>query len=138
MFICLAPTPSFYVLRAGPITFTLGLSGFTSSNWAQAVSFDLLLPRRAEAGGLLDKVVAYLHERWSAPASKIASDLGLSSAEVLSALQVGCQQGKLMFDVAREVYRYRPLTSAPIDPSRFEFRNDRERRAHDLVNQKAR
>ena len=48
------------------------------------------------------------------------------------ALQVGCQHGLFMFDVAREVYRYRPLTAAPLDPARFEFRNDRERRAHDL------
>ncbi|HSS85818.1 MAG TPA: ABC transporter permease, partial [Reyranella sp.] len=69
---------------------------------------------------------------WSAPASKIAEELGLSAAEVLSALQVGCQQGKLMFDVAREVYRHRPLTGEPLDAARFEFRNVRERRAHDL------
>jgi len=37
--------PSFYVLRAGPVRLTLGLSGFTTANWAQAVAFDLLLPR---------------------------------------------------------------------------------------------
>jgi hypothetical protein len=37
--------PSFYVLRAGPITVTLGLSGFTSANWSQSVGFDQLLPR---------------------------------------------------------------------------------------------
>ena len=41
-----------------------------------------------------------------------------------------------MFDVAREVYRHRPLTGEPLDPSRFEFRNVRERRAHDLCAQK--
>ena len=41
--------PSFWVLRAGPVTLTLGLSGFTAANWSQAVSFDLLLPR-ARAG----------------------------------------------------------------------------------------
>jgi hypothetical protein len=127
--------PSFYVLSAGPFTFTLGLSGFTSANWAQAVSFDLLLPRRASVPGSLDRVIEHLSKRWSQRAADIAADLGLDRAVVLSALQVGCQQGKLMFDVAREVYRYRPLTGAPLDPSRFEFRNDRERRAHDRVNQ---
>jgi hypothetical protein len=128
--------PSFYVVRAGAFTFTLGLSGFTSANWAQAVSFDLLLPRRAEAPETLDRVIGHLSTRWSSKASEIAGELGLTGAAVLSALQVGCQQGKLMFDVAREVYRYRPLTGAPLDPGRFEFRNDRERRAHDLVGQK--
>jgi predicted DNA-binding WGR domain protein len=41
-----------------------------------------------------------------------------------------------MFDVAREIYRHRPLTGAPLDAARFEFRNARERRAHDLCAQK--
>jgi predicted DNA-binding WGR domain protein len=128
--------PSFYVLHAGPLTFTLGLSGFTSANWAQAVSFDLLLPRRAPDQGALDKVVGYLQKKWSSPAKAIAEDLKLEGPRVLEALQVGCQRGLFMFDVAREVYRYRPLTDAPLDPTRFEFRNDRERRAHDLCAEK--
>ncbi len=41
-----------------------------------------------------------------------------------------------MFDVAREAYRFRPLTGEALDPARFEFRNDRERRAHDLCAEK--
>ncbi len=127
--------PSFYVLRAGAFTFTLGLSGFTSANWAQAVSFDLLLPRKADSAAA-EKVTAHLAKAWSAPAHAIATATGLSSAETLEALQVGCQQGKLMFDVAREVYRHRPLTGEPLSAARFAFRNGRERRAHDLCAQK--
>ncbi|MFO0758412.1 MAG: SWIM zinc finger family protein [Byssovorax sp.] len=127
--------PSFYVLRAGPITFTLALSGFTSANWAQAVSFDLLLPRKA-APAALDKVTAHLEKVSLATAAETQKALKLDASACLEALQVGCQQGKLMFDVEREVYRYRPLTGAPIDAARFEFRNDRERVAHDLVAQK--
>lgn len=128
--------PSFWVLRAGPLTFTLGLSGFTSSNWAQAVSFDLLLPRRAAESGPYDKIIAYLEGHWVAPAATIAADLKLDPPRVFEALQIGCQRGQLMFDVARDVYRLRPITGAPLDPGRFEFRNDRERRAHDLCAEK--
>lgn len=128
--------PSFWVLRAGAFTFTLGLSGFTSANWAQAVSFDLLLPRKAAEPGALDKVLAHLGKKWVATAAEIAKDLKLDPPRVLEALQVGCQRGQLMFDVAREAYRFRPLTGAPLDPGRFEFRNDRERRAHDLAAEK--
>jgi hypothetical protein len=124
--------PSFWVLRAGAVTFTLGMSGNTTANWAQAVSFDLLLPRQAAQGGAYDKVLAHLEKKWVATAAQLAADLKLDPAEVLRALQVGCQRGQLMFDVAREAYRFRPLTGAPLDPGRFEFRNDRERRAHDL------
>jgi hypothetical protein len=128
--------PSFWVLRAGAYTFTLGLSGFTSANWAQAVSFDLLLPRRASEAGLLDKVTKHLAKAWVATAPEIAAAVRLEAPKVLEALQVGCQRGIFMFDVAREAYRYRPLTGEPLDPARFEFRNDRERRAHDLCAEK--
>jgi hypothetical protein len=41
-----------------------------------------------------------------------------------------------MYDLAEDVYRYRPLTDAPIDPSRLEFRDRRERVAHDLLNRR--
>ena len=135
--------PSFYVLQAGPICFTLGLSGFTSSNWAQAVSFDLLLPRPggSEAASKkdappVDKVVKALEKKWVASAKEITKDAGAKAPQVLEALQIGCQQGKLMYDVARDVYRYRPLTEELLDPARFAFRNPRERRAHDLVAEK--
>jgi hypothetical protein len=125
--------PSFWVLRAGAVTFTLGLSGFTSSNWAQAVSFDLLLPRKAADPGAYDKVLKYLEKHWVASAEDIAKGTKLEAARVLEALQVGSQRGQLMFDLAKGVYRFRPLVGQPLDPGRFEFRNDRERVAHDLV-----
>ena len=128
--------PSFWVLRAGAVTFTLALSGFTSANWAQAVSFDLLLPRRATADAALEKVGKHLAKVWVAAAADIAAAVKLPPPQVLEALQVGCQRGLFMFDVAREAYRYRPLTGEPLDPARFEFRNDRERRAHDLCAEK--
>ncbi len=128
--------PSFWVLHAGAVTFTLALSGFTSANWAQAVSFDLLLPRRAPDLGPLEKVQKHLAKVWVAPAAGIAAAVGVEPAKVLEALQVGCQRGLFMFDVASDAYRYRPLTGEALDPARFEFRNDRERRAHDLCAEK--
>ena len=38
-----------------------------------------------------------------------------------------------MYDLAHDVYRLRPLTDAPIDPARLEFRDRRERTALDLL-----
>ena len=38
-----------------------------------------------------------------------------------------------MFDLAANVYRLRPLTDAPLDLDRLEYRNQRERVAHDLL-----
>lgn len=136
--------PSFFVLRAGPISLTLALSGFTTSNWAQAVSFDLLLPRtqasreesKKKDAPPVEAVVAALKERFVAPEKELVKIVGASGALVAEALQRGCQEGKLMYDLAADVYRYRPLSEAPLELDRFTYRNLRERRAYDLLAQK--
>jgi hypothetical protein len=125
--------PSFWVLRSGPVTLTLGLSGFTAVNWSQAVSFDLLLPRKVRGGEALERVLSHLSSVWVADARQLSAATGLKGEALVEGLQAGCQQGKLMYDVAADVYRLRALTEAPLDLARLEYRNQRERSAHDLV-----
>jgi hypothetical protein len=125
--------PSFWVLRAGPATFTLGLTGFTAANWSQAVSLDLLLPRRARGGAALEAVLRCLATVWVAGVKDLTTATGLKGEALVEALQAGCQQGKLMYDVAADVYRLRLLTEAPLDQGRLEYRNQAERLAHDLT-----
>jgi hypothetical protein len=125
--------PSFWVLRCGALSFTMGLTGFTAANWAQAVSFDLLLPRPVSTSAELEAVTAVLAERWQASAAELSAALGLGVPVVLEALQLCCQQGKVMYDLARDVYRLRPLTDRELDLPRLQFRDERERQAHDLL-----
>jgi predicted DNA-binding WGR domain protein len=125
--------PSFWVLRAGPATLTLGLTGFTAANWSQAVSFDLLLPRKTQVGEILDRVLQALAAVWVADVKQLATATGIKGAALLEALQAGCQQGKVMYDVAADVYRLRALTDTPLDLPRLEYRNQAERTAHDLL-----
>lgn len=125
--------PSFWVFRAGDVTLTLALTGFTAANWSQALSFDLLLPRKTQSSKPLESILAHLQSVWFASTQDLGRATGLKGAGLLEALQQGCQQGKLMFDLASEVYRLRPLTSAPLDMERLEYRNQRERTAHDLL-----
>jgi hypothetical protein len=125
--------PSFWVLRAGPVTLTLGMTGFTAANWSQAASFDLLLPRKTQGGKQLDAVLGALSKVWVANVKDLSAATGLKGAALLEVLQTGCQQGKLMVDLASDVYRLRQLTEAPLDLARLEYRNQRERSAHDLL-----
>jgi hypothetical protein len=128
--------PSFWVFRAGDMTFTLGLTGFTTSNWSQAVTFDLLLPRKTQDPAdnkALAAVEKHLHKVWFATATDLAQVTGLKGPALLEALQVGCQKGRLMYDLASGLYRLRPLTDVPVDMNRLEYRNQRERVAHDLL-----
>jgi hypothetical protein len=127
--------PSFYVLRAGAVTFTLGLSGFTAANWSQAVGFDQLLPRDrgAAAAKVLAAVLKRLGEVWVASADDLAAATKKPVAEVRAALQVACQHGQVMYDLAEDRYRLRPLLGGAIDLDRLVYRNGREKVAHDLV-----
>lgn len=125
--------PSFWVLRAGAVTLSLGLTGFTAANWSQAVSFDLLLPRKPQDGRPLDSVLNYLAKIWVADSRALSAGTGLKGPALVEALQAGCQQGRLMYDVAADVYRLRALTDTPLDLARLEYRNTRERSAHDLL-----
>ncbi|MEW4569026.1 SWIM zinc finger family protein [Tautonia sp. JC769] len=126
--------PSFWVLRAGPLTLTLGLTGFTAANWSQAIRFDLLLPRKTQdTTAELDLVLSHLADHWKAGAGDLLKATKLKWEPLIEALQLGCQQGRIMYDLAADVYRLRPLTDAPIDLSRLEYRNARERTAHDLI-----
>ena len=126
--------PSFWVLRAGVLTLTLGLTGFTAANWAAAVGFDLLLPRKPQDAGPVQRVVAFLADGvFAAPRDAIGKATGLKGSALTEALQAGCQHGRLMFDLAAGVYRLRPVTDAPLDLGRLQYRNAREKAAHDLV-----
>ena len=125
--------PNFWIFRAPDFSMTVGLTGFTAANWSQAINFDLLLPRKTQTSKPLETIIAHLTKVWLASAKDLAGVTGLKGAALVEALQLGCQQGKLMYDVAEDVYRLRPLSEAPLDLSKLEFRNQRERVAHDLL-----
>ncbi len=128
--------PSFWIFRAGPMTLTLGLTGFTASNWSQAVSFDLLMPRQEHDASGVKKVVKHLSGQWSDGRQGLSKATKLDGADLTGTLQSGCQHGQIMYDLAGDSYRLRPLTETPLDFKRLEFRSVRERQAHDLVGRK--
>ncbi len=126
--------PSFWVFRAGDITLTLGMTGFTSANWSSALGFDLLLPRKTQDTDPTKKVVQYLADNhWRADTKELAQQTGVKGAALVEALQLGCQHGQLMYDVANGVYRLRPIVGGPLDLARLQYRNVREKVAHDLL-----
>ncbi len=128
--------PSFWVLKAGPITLTLGLTGFTSANWSQALNFDLLLPRQTKTSSELEKVVKHLSKVWLADVGELSKATKLSGAKLTETLQLGCQQGQLMMDLGVRNVRLRPLSPTPLNLDKLEYRNNRERQGYDLINRK--
>ena len=132
--------PSFWVLKADKMTFTMGITGFTASNWSKALDFDLLLPRsidtKKSGKATLKKIVEHLSKNWQDDESGLEKATNLKGEELIQNIQLGCQHGQLMFDVPERVYRLRPLTEVPLDFDRLEFRSGFERSAHDLFHRK--
>ena len=125
--------PNFWTFEAGPYHLTLGLSGFTASNWSQAVSFDTLLPRSAILSAEAEAVLKVLEKDQDASLKQLAKKAKVKPAQALQGLQQGSQQGKLIYDLRAEKYRLRALTDDGLDLVKLEFRNQRDRVAHDLL-----
>ena len=125
--------PSFWILSGSGMSLTLAMTGFTSSNWSQALNFDLLLPRRSETVAELTTVVAALQKVYVATLAELVATTQLSELVCRTALQQASQQGLVIYDLAHDVYRYRPLTQEPLDMSHFQFRHPAEKLAYDLV-----
>jgi len=125
--------PSFFMADLGDMTFTLGLSGWTTNDWSKAGNFDLMAPRGHVDLLTKQKVFSSLKETWFASADDIAKKSGLSSAVVSSALTAYTQAGRVIYDLKQGVYRVRELSQDPLDFSALRFGSEQEKIANELI-----
>ena len=125
--------PSFWVANLPDMQFTLGLSGWTASDWAQAGQFDLLAPRGEVDDDSKVRVMDALQKRWYATLHQLAQDTGLSPLMVNSALTLYTQAGRVIYDLAQGVYRLRELAREPLPLTELRFASPLEEQATKLV-----
>jgi hypothetical protein len=125
--------PSFYVLSMGPLSFTLGLSGWTRNNWSAEGNFDLMAAREDVDDDTRARVFAELGKTWLSGASELAAKLGLAAPVVTSALQSWVQAGRAIYDLEAGVYRKRELARDPLPVDRLRFANERETEAATIL-----
>ncbi len=123
--------PSFFVLKAGPVSLTLALSGFSSGDWGRTAAFDLLFEPDTGLEPDDERVLTTLSDKKSANLEELTQATGLNPDRVIRALQAGCRRGLVMYDL--EKFRARPLTGRPLDVEKLRYRNRRERLADDLL-----
>jgi predicted nucleic acid-binding Zn finger protein len=124
--------PSFWVLDMGRARLTVALTSWSESKWASAASFDALMPREGDAQ-VVERTVAVLGERGPLPIAEIATQTKQSVHDARNALQRACLQGRVLFDLDRQVYRPRALLAEPVDESAIRFGSAREAQAHRLL-----
>jgi hypothetical protein len=127
--------PSFYVADLGPMSYTLGLSGWTSNDWSGAGNFDLLAPRAEVDDDTKARVFAALKASWVATPDELARRLDLGRSTVLGALAAYTQAGRAIWDLELRRYRLRELSREPLPMDQLRFQNDREEHAARFLRQ---
>ena len=121
--------PSFYVADLGDMSFTLGLSGWTANDWAQAGNFDLMAPRADIDKWTQQQIFDALKKNWVENPDTLAQSLNLNRAVVLGALSAYTQAGRAIYDLNKQVYRVRELSREPLPMERLRFASEREEKA---------
>ena len=112
--------PSFWVVRMGEMTFTLGLSGWTANDWSSGSALDLLQPPRAPSPDLVARIATAMKARRAATLAAIQADIGEADEFLVAgALRQLAQSGQLIYDIAHGSYRYRQIMSQPLGESQL-------------------
>lgn len=125
--------PSFWIANLPDMQFTLGLSGWTANDWSRAGQFDLLAPRAAVDDDSKTRVLAALSRRWFASSQQLAEDTGLERFIVDSAMGLYTQAGRVVYDLAQQVYRLRELSREPLPLAALRFASEQEEQAAKLL-----
>lgn len=125
--------PSFFVAHMPDMSFTLGLSGWTANDWSRAGNFDLMAPRADVDTPSKERVYKALEKVWFATAEDLGRELNLAPDIVRGALSLYTQAGRVVFDLANDVYRLRELSREPLPMKTLRFSNPREAKANRLV-----
>jgi hypothetical protein len=129
--------PSFWLARIGDMTFTLGLSGWTTNDWSSGSALDLLQPPRAPSLDLIARVAAAMKSRRAARLKDIAADVGESDEFLVAgALRQLAQTGQLIFDIASGCFRYRQIMSQPLGEAQLGPEDGESAAARELIAQK--
>lgn len=124
--------PSFWVARMGELRFTLGLSGWTTNDWARASLIDLLMPAPQVDDEAVRRVGAALQLRQAASEADLARTEGLSAAGARAALQRLARTGQSIYDLGARVHRFRQVMPPDFPIAQFATENEESSASRDL------
>lgn len=101
--------PSFWTVVKDGVELTIGLSGWSSNDWASKAKFSSFIPTSNVDADKLPSALEFLMESGSITTKDLEQKLGVSVSSASVMLQKLCLQGKAMFDPARNTYRWRDL-----------------------------
>lgn len=107
--------PSYWSVTLQGHRFDMGLSGWTENDWSSAARFDLLASTSQVSQGDVEQAASQLENALALTPDELATRSDLTRQSATSALQQLCREGRAMFDLQTEKYRWRQLLpfSAP-------------------------
>ncbi len=127
--------PSFYIADLGDMSFTLGLSGWTTNDWSRAGNFDLMAPRSHVDLLTQENVFNALKETWFGTTTELSRKLNLDTATISASLTSYTQAGRVIYDLNSGLYRVRELTQEPLDMKQLRFSSPLEEKADQLISE---
>lgn len=101
--------PSFWSIQMDDVDLTIGLSGWTSQDWAGRARFSAMIPASAADDTRLAAAAAVLTGRQSLTPDELVGALNVTPGEARLLLQRLCVAGTAMFDPTTGSYRWRAL-----------------------------
>lgn len=105
--------PSYWSVTLQGHRFDLGISGWTKNDWSAAARFDVLAAVGGASEGDVAAAAQALEKHLALTPEELASYSDLSREAATAALQRLCRQGRAMFDLPTNRYRWRQLLPFP-------------------------
>jgi hypothetical protein len=105
--------PSYWSVTLQGHRFDMGLSGWTENDWSSAARFDLLASTSPVSQGDVEQAASQLENALALTPDELAARSDLSRQSATSALQQLCREGRAMFDLHTDKYRWRQLLPFP-------------------------
>ena len=101
--------PSFWSVELDGIELTIGISGWTSQDWAGRARFSAMIPASAAPPEMVEAAADALREQHSLSVDDAAHILNVQPRDARTILQRLCVAGTAMFDPDGGIYRWRAL-----------------------------
>lgn len=102
--------PSFFLLKLGGMTFTLGMSGWTENDWSRAGQFNLMTARVNYTPSDLDRSYQALRDNWFRTTDQLVTATGFDRAKIHGLMSEHARAGNVIYDLNKGVYRARELS----------------------------
>ena len=125
--------PSFFVAQMQGMSFTLALSGWSSSDFSKAGNFDLLAPRAEVDEVSAKQIYDALKEVWVDSSLNLSKRLHVEEVIVKSALNIYAQHGEVLYDLDTNMYRIRQLSDNTSGIKSLHFSSELQDKANNFV-----